>query len=92
MLIAGGSIIIKNILPFTTLSGRDRQIKTTINKVGIKRNYDGNKVQHIKSIIDMLKSDKLYEEKIKILKSTDSKESNEIYNFIISSKRNVLLK
>lgn len=91
VMIGTGSIILKNILPFTTLSGRDKQIKTTINKLGIKRNYDGSKVQHIKSIIDMLKSGKQYEEKIKILKSIDSKESNEIYNFIINSKRNVLL-
>jgi len=92
VMIGAGSLILKNILPFTLLSGRDNQIKTTINKIGIKRNYDENKIQHIKSILDMLKGDKIYDEKIKVLNSIGSTESNEIYNFIINSKRNVLFK
>jgi len=87
-----GSIIYKDIIPFTLLRGRDKELKTTINKVGIERNYDKNKTQHIKSILDMLKSNKVYDEKIKVLNSIGSKESIEIYNFIINSKRNILFK
>ena len=78
-----GSIINKDILPYSKVFGAPAQLKG-LNEVGLVRNYDEDKIPHIKNLFDIVKNN------IGDLEKINSVESKEIMDFINNSRREIL--
>ena len=89
-MIGGGSVLNKDVLPFSTILG----VNTTligVNIVGIKKNYDKEKINNIQNIFNKLKEEGLFSNKIKYIESLSTEESQIICDFVKNNKRPLLL-
>lgn len=90
--IAGGSIIFKDVFPFTVISGNPARVKK-LNIIGMKRkNFEKNKILYIKKIYKLIfKTNLTIKEIINYL--NEKKQNNEIdkiiLNFLNFSKRGI---
>ena len=89
VMVGGGAAVIKDVIPYSLVN--NNAILKGINIVGIKRNGDIKNITHIKKLFDILKEDVILKERVKKIKTYNTKESQEICDFIECSKRRLML-